>query len=181
MILLLKHLCVVLIIKPVNKSHLTNTKKQMQTHFSTSGSFLLHVTRKDSIIMQACSQTYHIPSFTQLFSDHVTLFESFLPLAIQELEDAFPFLQGLPGLVLLLLGWSAFLLPCRHDSPESLHHLVVSHPDSLPQILLAHFLFCQPAVVNAMLRLAAYLSERVPTLSACLYPHLSSSCLRDLL
>lgn len=66
MILLLKHLCVVLIIKPVNKSHLTNTKKQMQTNFSTSGSFLLH------------SQTYHIPSFTQLFSDHVTLFESFL-------------------------------------------------------------------------------------------------------
>lgn len=43
------------------------------------GSFLLHVTEnlKDSIIMQTCSQTYHIPSFAQLFTDHVTLFESF--------------------------------------------------------------------------------------------------------
>lgn len=75
-----------LIIKPVNKitnkkmgekNHLTKTKKRLVN--PDQGSFVLHVTEKlqDSIIMQTCSQTYHIPSFTQMFTDHVTLFESF--------------------------------------------------------------------------------------------------------
>lgn len=32
---------------------------------------------KDSVIMQGCGKIDHIPSFTQLFADHVTTFESF--------------------------------------------------------------------------------------------------------
>ena len=67
---------------------------------------------------------------------------------VQQLEDAVPLLQGFPGLVLLLLGGRALLLPGRHDAPEGLHHLVVRHADPLPQLLLPHLLPRQPAAQN---------------------------------
>lgn len=66
------------------------------------------------------------------------------PLPIQQLEDALPLLQGLPGLVLLLFGGCALLLPGSHDLAECIHHLVVSHTDTLPQFLPVQLLFGQP-------------------------------------